>query len=407
MLSQIRIDINSTAITQEVNLTTFSFKRFLIALLIGAVAILSGYYAPFFLVIVVAAIGCVGVAWGLQYSIVSLVPACGGLIVIYLSDPYTLCCVVGMFLIGLITLFLGLKYKLPYRFISIYLALLILIGMYLLICVPALMEGAAPYANIKSNLLEMDKLTKSYYGDNITTDFEMLADMISILFYGVLFALSEFLAFISVIVSKRLCSILKANVRPMEKLMYWRIPDSLKIGLPVLAVSCIIFALAEFQGTDLIVYSLMGLFLPILFIQGFAHIVFLVSRGKSSYPVGKSSEFSIFAYIVLALFAWIFPFVFIILGIVELYANMRLKVKKVDAKIRKAFEIAELEKRDVVTVDFDDGRGPQIIAVRKRKSEDGKSPLKNNNDEASLPPSGESKDSKNNDSDGVSSDKDN
>lgn len=43
---------------------------------------------------------------------------------------------------------------------------------------------------------------------------------------------------------------------------------------------------------------------------------------------------------------------------------------RVDDKIRAAFEKAEREGSSVVSVDFDDGQGPRIIAVRKKREDD-------------------------------------
>ena len=43
---------------------------------------------------------------------------------------------------------------------------------------------------------------------------------------------------------------------------------------------------------------------------------------------------------------------------------------RVDDKIRAAFEKAEREGSSVVSVDLDDGQGPRIIAVRKKREDD-------------------------------------
>lgn len=71
-------------------------------------------------------------------------------------------------------------------------------------------------------------------------------------------------------------------------------------------------------------------------------------------------------YMVEIFMAILLPGIFICFGLIELYAKRRPKIRKMNDRIREAFEKAEREKSDVVTVDFGDGRGPQIIATRKR-----------------------------------------
>ena len=64
--------------------------------------------------------------------------------------------------------------------------------------------------------------------------------------------------------------------------------------------------------------------------------------------------------------ALLMPLFTAVIGVIDLYAGIRRKFIKTDKLIREAFERAEKTRSNTVTVDFGDGRGPQVIAVRKK-----------------------------------------
>ena len=147
----------------------------------------------------------------------------------------------------------------------------------------------------------------------------------------------------------------------MASFIEWHLPHSLKIGLPVLAAGIVIMYLARFGGASTMLATVGYMLLPLFAAAGLATLIYVVTRR----PGGTGF------YIVLSvLISVLMPLFTAVIGAVDLYAGIRRKFIKADKLIREAFEKAEKTKSNTVTVDFGDGRGPQVIAVRKKRNDD-------------------------------------
>ncbi len=100
--------------------------------------------------------------------------------------------------------------------------------------------------------------------------------------------------------------------------------------------------------------------MPLFFAAGLATLLYVATRRPGS----------AFFIVMVILISVLMPFFTTLVGVVDLYAGIRRRFIKTDKLIREAFEKAERTKSNTVTVDFGDGRGPQVIAVRKKVSED-------------------------------------
>lgn len=337
-----------------------SFKCFLIALLVGAVATLSALYAQLFLIVVVAAIGFMSISWGLSYAMIALVISCAGVAAVNLSMPLELGCMLGWVLIGSVTLILSMRNSLPYRLITALLGILTLVAIYLGVCVPPLLAGEAPYAGIVQLLNAWEEFYQQ--AGIIDSGFGALAGQMPEVMYGYFILFAQAIAFITVVICKKFCTLSGCVVRPMAKFADWQVPDSMKIGLPMLAAACLILYIAGFRGAYALTFTLICLLAPMFFVQGIGMTLFMLRRGLQ-----RSRTFGAFPVILVCLIALMVPFLFCITGIIELYTGTRRKFRKYDEKIRLAFEQAEREGRNTVTVDLGDGKGSRVIAVRKSK----------------------------------------
>ena len=95
------------------------------------------------------------------------------------------------------------------------------------------------------------------------------------------------------------------------------------------------------------------------------HIYLLCIIQKVKIILRNNGFMKAFAFVAL----FVAPFFTALIGVFDLYAGLRRRMLKVDRLVKEAFEKAEKEKRNTVTVDFGDGRGPQVIAVRKKRIE--------------------------------------
>lgn len=342
-----------------------TFQKFLFSLLIGAGVVLLGIQEPTMFYFGAAVIGFIGISWGISCAFVAAGPCVLGLVLANAGNLLYIVCSLVLLLFTAVILIVGLKKRMPYRTVAVLLALVLIITLYIVLCVPSILRGEAPYAGVKDYFIELDELLKSAFGIE-ETSIAIYAENIDVMLYPMIIIISEMLAFLAVLICKKLCTWAKADVRPMAKLADWEIPSSLRIGIPVLAGGCLIIYLTGYRGIEGIIASVVGLIAPILFIEGIAATVFLFTGSSMSVPSAKKKKTGLIVAAVI-LFAVFIPMAFILMGAIELYSKRRPKLRILNEKVRRAFEYAEKNNLDVVQVDLGDGKGLRIIATRKQK----------------------------------------
>lgn len=352
----------------------FSLKRFLIAILLGAVGVVSAIYAPTFLFIVAAGAACIGLSWGGSFLVVSSAVTFAGTIAVNMESLYLAAVYAGAFLLSVITLYACFKNKLSYRFTCFAMALISAVVVFMLSSFPEVLEGNAPYAGFQRFFREAADYIKQVQPEQ-AAQLEQLAESIPTTFYAGMATIAQFLGFISVVVCKKFCTLAKAEVRPMARLMNWQVPYSLKYGMPVIAAGCLVLYLAGYKDIETIIYTAAGLFAPIFLVQGIAMISFLFANGASASetailhaPTDRKNQ-SNACYILPFAMALVVPMFLIVAGVFETYAMRRRKIEKTLAILRKAFIEAAQNNSPVVIADLGDGQGRRVIAVRKKDND--------------------------------------
>ena len=341
----------------------FSFKKSIISLVVGLVTALLGVFLlPEAYIIGGIAIAATGIAWGISYAAIGAIPCALALIINNINYPTALACALGGFVLLLAILVVCFRKRVAYRYIAMALAALTFAALYLYFCLPSVLAGEAPYAGLRDYFLYLDEQYKLYVPD-VETNFALYAENLDTILYGSFFIVSELVGFLAVVLCKLYCKCFRADVKPMAKFAEWEIAKSLRIGIPVLAAGCIILYAANYYLADVVTFYLTRLIFPLLFIEGVSYISFMFTSTIANTKRKRSKGL---VYMVEIFMAILLPGIFICFGLIELYAKRRPKIRKMNDRIREAFEKAEREKSDVVTVDFGDGRGPQIIATRKR-----------------------------------------
>lgn len=347
-----------------------SFKKLLISLLLAALICFAGFFAPgdFFWGMILVAF--LYLSWGSSYALVASFLLVASLVAAWLCNVITggvvLLCV---FILGTLILIGGIKRRIAYRKIACAFALIIAAAIYLSICLPYVLEGQSAYAGVSEYLRTLDEFVNTYLGDT-ESYYGYLAEYIDVLLYPIIIIISEALAFLAVFVTAKLSLKAKADIHQMAKFADFELPSSLKIGIPVLAGTCLVLELVGFYATDVVICTVVALIAPLILVQGISTASFVFTSGyrpmRAKPRVSKN-----FVTILLVISAMFLPMLFITLGIYELYARRRPKMRKINLLISDAFEDAVKNDKDIVKVDFGDGRGPQIIAIRKRRNDDG------------------------------------
>jgi hypothetical protein len=337
-----------------------SFKRFALAALIGLAGAAAGLLTPM-LIPAVALIAFIGVCWGPSYFAIAIAFTLCGVACGNSSGPIPLISMTASVAAAASLLTFGLRKKLPYRYITLGLAALCFAGLYCSIGLGNVLAGKAPYKTLVDNLAAYAdtyrKAGTSGAAELIET-IGMLSDTIPVVFYGMLIMISEGATLATVLLARQFCK-LGGDLRPMARFREWQLPQSLKIGLPVLAGGVIVLLIAKVDFAQPVLYTVLYMLLPIFAAAGLGCLLFVGERRNNG-----------FMKVIAFLMLFIAPFFTSIIGVFDLYSGLRRRMLKIDRLVKEAFERAEKEQRNTVTVDFGDGRGPQIIAVRRKRIEE-------------------------------------
>lgn len=342
----------------------FSLKKFLISIIVGCMtALLGAFLMPEAYAVGAVTTAAIGAAWGITYSAFGAILGGVSIVCSNLSEPLYAAIYLALFALCVVLFTVGARKKLAYRYMAALAALLVLAVLYTSFCIPSLMAGKPAYSELKDYFLRADELYSESFPD-MDSGYASIAGNIDILLYGMLILIAEGAGFLSTVYFRLMCGLFKADMRPMAKFVDWELPSSLRIGVPILAIGCIILSAAGYYASATVTVAVICLLLPLLSVEGIAGTAFLFSSGVRS--VSKKKQPGALVYVFLTLMALMAPMMMAALGLVELYARRRPKLRLMNQRIREAFEKAEREKSNVVSVDFGDGRGPQIIATRKR-----------------------------------------
>ena len=123
-----------------------NIKAALAAFGIGAGAMAIAYIFPVGLMLMPALLAFAGTVWGYGALAIAAVTAAGGIICIAGTVDSSIIGALVMFIPAGIAMTYIFINKLPYRTAAVISAFCVAVGMYIMTCVPALMEGEGPFA---------------------------------------------------------------------------------------------------------------------------------------------------------------------------------------------------------------------------------------------------------------------
>ena len=248
-----------------------NIKAALAAFGIGAGAMAIAYIFPVGLMLMPALLAFAGTVWGYGALAIAAVTAAGS--IIYVAGA------VDAGIIGLLVMSIPagaasayiFKNKLPYRSAAVIGAFFAALGIYIITCVPALMEGEGPFAYYLQYM--------AAFGDAVE---KTAAQM------GIDGDKAEML--VNVVAARALCRAKGAKLKPMAKFHLWQLSRGFTYGSLVMIIGAIIISALKITNSSAIVtavecavagpYALMGVclmaFMVRMKLRGTAFTVFSV-----------------------------------------------------------------------------------------------------------------------------------
>ena len=276
-----------------------SIKAALAAFGIGAGAMAIAYIFPVGLMLMPALLAFAGTVWGYGALAIAAVTAAGS--IIYVA------CAVDAGIIGLLVMSIPagaasayiFKNKLPYRTAAVTGAFFAALGIYIITCVPALMEGEGPFAYYLQYMAAFgDAVEKTAAQMGIDGDkAEMLRKMAAYLEYKApdmavtaMMCMGMGAGLANVVAARALCRVKGAKLKPMAKFHLWQLSRGFTYGSLVMIIGAIIISALKITNSSAIVtavecavagpYALMGVclmaFMVRMKLRGTAFTVFSV-----------------------------------------------------------------------------------------------------------------------------------
>ena len=254
-----------------------SIKAALAAFGIGAGAMAIAYIFPVGLMLMPALLAFAGTVWGYGGLAIAAITAAGG--IIYVAGA------VDAGIIGLLVMSIpagiAMTYifinKLPYRTAAVTGAFFSALGIYIITCVPALLNGEGPFAYYLQYMAAFgDAVEKTAAQMGIDGDkAEMLRKMAAYLEYKApdmavmaMMCMGMGAGLANVVAARALCRAKGAKLKPMAKFHLWQLSRGFTYGSLVMIIGAIIISALKITNSSAIVtavecavagpYALMG-----------------------------------------------------------------------------------------------------------------------------------------------------
>lgn len=285
-----------------------SIKAALAAFGIGAGAMAIAYIFPVGLMLMPALLAFAGTVWGYGALAIAAVTAAGS--IIYVAGA------VDAGIIGLLVMSIpagiAMAYifinKLPYRTAAVTGAFFAALGIYIITCVPALLNGEGPFAYYLQYMAAFgDAVEKTAAQMGIDGDkAEMLRKMAAYLEYKApdmavmaMMCMGMGAGLANVVAARALCRAKGAKLRPMAKFHLWQLSRGFTYGSIVMIIGAIIISALKITNSSAIVtavecavagpYALMGVCLM-------AFMVKMKLRGTAFTVISVAAMVLLFPY---------------------------------------------------------------------------------------------------------------
>ncbi len=290
-----------------------SIKAALAALGIGAGAVAAAYIFPIGLIIMPALLAFAGTVWGYGALAIAAITAAGGIICLAGTVDASILGALVMFIPAGIAMAYIFKNRLPYRTAAVTGAFFAAVGIYIMTCAPALMEGEGPFAYYSEYMAALgDAVEKTAAEMGITGDkAEALRKMAAYLEYKApdmavmaMMCLGMGAGLANTVTARALCRAKGAALKPMAGFCRWQLSRGFTHGSIVMIIGAIIISALRITNSSAIVtavecavagpYALMGVCLM-------AFMVKMKLRGTAFMIISAAALVLLFPYSVYGL----------------------------------------------------------------------------------------------------------
>ena len=269
-----------------------NIKSVLVSLGLGLGAVALAYIFPVGLMLMPALLAFAGTVWGYGGLAIAAITAAGGIICIAGTVDSSIIGALVMFIPAGIAMTYIFINKLPYRTAAVISACCVAVGMYIMTCVPALLNGEGPFAYYLQYMAAFgDAVEKTAAQMGIDGDkAEMLRKMAAYLEYKA--PDMAVMAMMCMGMGAGLANVVAkgAKLKPMAKFHLWQLSRGFTYGSIVMIIGAIIISALKITNSSAIVtavecavagpYALMGVclmaFMVKMKLRGTAFTVFSV-----------------------------------------------------------------------------------------------------------------------------------
>ena len=239
-----------------------NIKSALAAFGIGVGAMAIAYIFPVGLMLMPALLAFAGTVWGYGGLAIAAITAAGGIICIAGTVDSSIIGALVMFIPAGIAMTYIFINKLPYRTAAVISAFCVAVGMYIMTCVPALMEGEGPFAYYLQYMAAFgDAVEKTAAQMGIDGDkAEMLRKMAAYLEYKApdmavmaMMCMGMGAGLANVVAARALCRAKGAKLKPMAKFHLWQLSRGFTYGSLVMIIGAIIISALKITNSSAIV----------------------------------------------------------------------------------------------------------------------------------------------------------
>lgn len=285
-----------------------NIRAVLVALGIGLGAVALAYIFPIGLMMMPALLAFAGAVWGYGAPAIAGVTAAAGIICVAGTVDASIIGALVMFIPSGIAMAYIFTNKLPYRTAAIIGAFCAALGMYIMTCVPALLEGNGPFAYYSQYMAAFgDAAEKTAAQLGIEGEMaETLRQTASYLEYKapdmavmVMICMGMGAGLLNVIAARSLCRAAGAKLKPMAKFHQWQLSRGFTGGSLIMIIGALIVSALKVNNSSAIVTAVECAVVGPYALMGVCLIAFMVKmklRGRAFAALSAAAMALLFPY---------------------------------------------------------------------------------------------------------------
>lgn len=258
--------------------------RVLYGALIGAACVAGAFFPPVLLV-VPGILAFLAAGWGAASLVSAAVTL--SLTGYFLLDVTGTLYIVALNVPAALAIAIAFSRRKPYRSATVVSAALVFVVLYVIICLPGVLEGRGPAAGLLDTLalirqsMVSESFSLSSTGQMLIEVFDAMAKTLPDLLVAGLALAGMTTAGVSLLLARVLSRHAGARLRPMARLERWRLGRSFTAGAIILLAGALTILLLEFSYATSVMYVIQAVVMLPLALQGVALLEYFAQRSRN------------------------------------------------------------------------------------------------------------------------------